>query len=81
VESTTTLTHATLEPAQSWAQGEARKWQVRAPYLTMWLSQASALLEPSDVGDVVLCYDPDVRLVSIDVYRDGSRVFGMDDLV
>jgi hypothetical protein len=81
MESTCTLSAATLGPVQSWAEGQTDEWHVRTPYLNGWLSQASRLLGPSRVGDVVLSYDPAVRLVSLDVYCNGDRVFGMDDLV
>ncbi len=81
MESTYRLEAGALPAAQQWAQGELRSWAVRSPYVDGWLDRAAQLLGDGPGGEVVLCFDEGERLLSLDVWCEGKRVFGMDDLV
>ena len=81
MEATFTFTSATLPSAQEWARRQGRDWGVAAPHLLSWLQHGAELLGDGRTGRVVLCFDRDERLLSLDVWCDGARLFGMDDLV
>ena len=81
MEATFDYTSATFAPAQDWAREQSRNWGVSTPYLSGWLQNGGDLLGDTDTGRAVLCFDPAERLLSLDIWSNGKRVFGMDDLV
>ena len=81
MEASFSYTSATIGAAQDWARRQGADWGVAAPHVTAWLQRGSELLGGSRTGRAVLCFDPQERLLSLDVWCDGHRVLGMDDLV
>ena len=67
--------------ARDWASSQLSSWGITTPYIGLWLNEASSRLRPEGTARVVLDYDPKERLLSLDVWCDGLRVYGMDDLL
>jgi hypothetical protein len=81
VESAFTYSWQDVATAQEWAGGQMRAWGIAGPHVGRWLQRGAELLGESRAGEAVLAYDPHDRLLSLDVWCDGSRVFGVDDLL
>ncbi len=81
MESAFTFTAADVVAARDWTEFQLSAWGVRTPYAHLWLSEAATRLTPGGTARVVLDYDPGEQLLSFDVWCNGARVYGMDDLL
>ncbi len=81
MEAAFTYTAADLAAAQQWARSQASAWGVQSSIIDWSLTAAARQIDAEQVGRVVLEYDPPQHLLSIDVFCDGARLYGMDDFV
>ena len=81
MEASFTYEPSTVDAAQAWVLAQSASWGIRSPYLREWVQRGGELLGPGRSGDAVLAWDETHRLLSLDVWCDGRRVYGMDDLL
>lgn len=81
MESTFHYSPAELPAAQAWAGAQLTSWGVGDTHVSRWLRRGAELLGEDRAGQAVLCWDPADCLLSLDVYCEGARIFGMDDLI
>lgn len=57
------------------------EWAVRSAMADRWLASAERALE--EPGDLVLFvqYDAALSLFTLEIWREGDRIFGIDDWV
>ena len=81
MEAVFTYTADQLPEACAWAGTQTSSWGLPIAHVSRWLAQAAQELADSETGKAVLCYEPEDRLLSFDVWSGGRRVFGMDDFL
>jgi hypothetical protein len=81
MESVFSYSRAEAPSAVEWTSTQLAHWGVRSPFVDWWVAEGGRLLGDGRTGRLVLAYDPDVRLVSFDVWCEDIRVYGMDDVV
>ena len=81
MEAVFTYTADQLAEACAWAGIQTSSWGLPIAHVPHWLAQAADELADREAGKAVLCYDPEDRLLSFDVWSEGRRVFGMDDFL
>ena len=58
----------------------AEQWRLSVPAIGLWVSLAATRLATGSAR-WTLEYDPHLHLISFEVYADGRRVYGVDDMV
>lgn len=69
-----------VDDAVSWASDVLHEWGVRSSLVRAWESAAREASRTAPCA-VDLEYDRRASLLSVDVWQDGHRVFGLDDWV
>lgn len=54
-------------------------WGARSAFVAVWLRTAANALGVGDSAEVVVEFDPEVRLLSFDAWVGDRRVYGADD--
>lgn len=80
MEATRPFRSRDLDLVQDWAEQHLRGWGVNTPHAAAWLRRSAEILGDRE-GRLVLCFDAQARLVSLDLWHDDAVVFGMDDLL
>lgn len=81
MQATCELRAEQVPAASDWARQQTDGWGVPPSHVAHWLSTAGRMLPPTASASVELSYDPAMGLLSLDVWHEGTRVFGMDDWV
>lgn len=87
--STTQLgAQATFEPmtrrrahAEMWLEGVLADWSVQPGLAGRWLASAERHMNAADPLTLRAEYDQQLSLFTFEVWRDGERVFGIDDWI
>ena len=59
----------------------AQAWSLRVPAVRLWAQVARDMLPEAPSARWTLEFDPQMKLVSFDVWADGRRVYGADDFL
>ena len=70
---------ADLQAAERFLAEALLVWQVRSALAGLGLRSAVAALQAP--GEVLVEFDPGLRLLTVELWEGGRRVFGIDDLV
>ena len=81
MDSAFTYSATDVRAAHEWTDFQLDAWGVRTPWAQVWLTEAATRIAPGGTARVVLDYDPEEHVLSLDVWCDGARVYGIDDLV
>ena len=78
VQAERTVSASALPAAEQWAEQVLHGWGVRSPLQRAWL-EAVELAQ----GECLLSfeYDADAGLLAVEVWRDGRRLWGLDDWI
>lgn len=69
-----------LAVASPWLESQLLTWGLRPGLARLWLSSAEGRLPLQDSTSIRLEYDSELGLVTCEVWADGRRLFGIDDL-
>ena len=75
-----TLGPQPLQSASPWLEEQLTTWGLRPGLARLWLASAEGRLPLRETTRVHLEYDSDLGLVTCEVWADGQRLFGIDDL-
>lgn len=67
--------------AELWLERVLAEWQLQAGLAGRWLASAERHFRHDDELTLTAEYDQDLRLFSVEVWRGGARLYGLDDLL
>jgi hypothetical protein len=76
-----TLGAKPLAQASPWLEDQLRTWGLTAGLARLWLASAEGRFPLQETTEIHLEYDADLGLISCEVWAEGRRIFGIDDLV
>lgn len=65
--------------AEEWLGGVLKQWDVRSASTARWLAPAQETLDSPEELVLLAQYDPGMLLFTIEIWRSGRRVYGIDD--